>query len=243
MAKIDLKKSSGFSLFYENEDLITQDLSYSRHGSVTIDDIRIQLLNQELSYPETFYYKYLKLDHEGILENKGVRFNIYIVPPNLAGIEYVKTRAMKLPKHPKIMEVLHGGGTIIMQKFRNSHEGDVIVAKVKKDQKIIVPPGYATTVVNTRQSTLVISEVYSNEIRQISVLDDMQGLAYYVIRKNAKQEIVRNPRYKGTPSLRKVKWEKVLSDKNITLKTPIIKQILRKHDKFEWLFKENSIEI
>lgn len=245
MAKIDLKKSSGFSLYYENNVLSAQDLTISRSGEVPIEDIRPQLLNQELSYPEVFYSKYLKLDHDGILANKNIRFNIYVIPPNLAGIEFVKTRAMRLTKHPKIMEVLYGGGSIVMQKLPNKSykEGDLIVSKLKRDQKVIVPPGYASTVVNSRQTTLIISEIYSDDLNQDAVLDEMQGMAYYVIRKNAKQEIVRNPNYKLAPKIRKVKWDKVLADHSITLRTPIIKQLLRKYEKFKWLFEEDSITL
>lgn len=242
MAKIDLKKSSGFAIFYDNDLLVMQDLVCPQSGNVDIETIRPQLLNEELSYPENFYSKFLKLDHDGILSNKNIRFNIYVIPANLAGIEYVKTRAMRLTRHPKIIEVLYGGGAVVMQKIDGNSE-DAIIAKVKKDQKVIVPPGYASSIVNTRQSVMIVSEIYSDQLKQNAVLDEMRGMAYYIIRKNAKQEIVRNPKYKSAPTIRKIKWEKILSDSNITLRTPIIKQILRKYEKFKWLFEENSITI
>jgi len=68
-------------------------------------------------------------------------------------------------------------------------------------------------------------------------------LAYYVIRKNAKQEIVRNPNYKIVNEPEKIDWDSITQEYGITPKTPIIKQIVRKNERFEWLFKENSVSI
>jgi hypothetical protein len=49
MAKIDLKRTSGFPLIYDGEDLQAKDLSFKDIISVSIDDIRSQLLNKELT--------------------------------------------------------------------------------------------------------------------------------------------------------------------------------------------------
>ena len=75
------------------------------------------------------------------------------------------------------------------------------------------------------------------------MLDGKSGLAYYVIRKNAKQEIVRNPYYKIVNEPEKLDWDKIILNYGITPKTPVIKQIIRKYEKFDWLFKENSITL
>jgi oxalate decarboxylase/phosphoglucose isomerase-like protein (cupin superfamily) len=244
MAKVDLKKSAGFSLLLEDGELQPQDMEYYRKGTVEIDDIRPQLLNQELSYPEVFYHKYLGIDNDDIFSSKNLKVNIYQIPPNFAGIEFVKTRATRLPNHPKIVEVIYGGGTIVMQKMDEDNEkSDIIITKVKRDRKLIVPPGYDFTLVNTRNAQLIAIEVYNSETKHVSQLDSLKGLAYYVIRKNAKREIVRNPVYRNIPKHRKIKWEDIVDDYNITLKTPILKQILRKYDKFDWLFEENDLEI
>ncbi|MCA9374756.1 hypothetical protein KC622_00325 [Candidatus Dojkabacteria bacterium] len=243
MAKIDLKKSAGFSLILENNELTSTDFVPKTMLVADIEDVRNQLLNQDLSYPETFYNKYLSLDQDNILDQKGLRLNTYVIPSNLAGIEYVKTRANRLKTHPKILEVLYGGGVIILQRYTEDGNTDVILTKIKRDQKIIVPPDFAMVLVNTRQSTLVVSEIYQKDLRHSASLDEMKGMNYYVIRKNAKQEIVRNPNYRDDSKYRRVKWEDLATKHSITLRTPIIKQILRKYEKFSWLFKENSPEI
>ena len=45
MAKIDLKKTSGFSMVYDGEDLQVKDHSFNEKISVSISEIRNQLLN------------------------------------------------------------------------------------------------------------------------------------------------------------------------------------------------------
>ena len=66
-------------------------------------------------------------------------------------------------------------------------------------------------------------------------------MAYYVIRKNAKQEIVRNPNYKIVNEPEKIDTEKILKEYSITPKTTITKQIIRKNERFDWLSKEDAI--
>lgn len=243
MARVDLKKSAGFSLFLDDEQLSTLDMQYEDFGEVGIDQIKPQLLNEELTSPEIFYYKYLGFDHEGIFASKRLKVNAYLIPPSFAGIEFVKTRATRLASHPKIMEVIHGGGAVIMQKFEKSGKGDIIFSKIGKEQKFVVPGGYDVVLINTRTVPMVVLEVYSQDTKHVSQLDSMKGMSYYVIRKNAKLEIVKNPRYREVDHYRKVIWEEVVSKHNITQKTPVVKQILRKYEKFAWLFNENSVTV
>lgn len=241
MAKIDLKKSSGFPLQSESGILTSPDLSFSKTRAFSIYDLRPQLLNQDLSYPQEVYTKYYSFDQDDVFRSKGFVVNVYQIPPNLAGIEYVKTRAIRSNLN-RIFEMWYGGGTVLLQNYVQENN-DVLVLKLKREQKFIVPAGYAVSLVNTRQAQLVVAEVQSVDSRNKAVLDEMKGMAYYVIRKNAKQEIVRNPFYKHAPEFRKYSWDSKLSKYGVTLKTPVIKQILRKHEKFNWLFGDNEIEL
>jgi len=170
--------------------------------------------------------------------------NFYILPPNLAGIEFVKTRATKCAKYPRIFDFAYGGATVLIQKYTSPRKNRVIKASVKKKDKLIIPPDYEVVVVNTRQnSNLIFVEYYSVDAKPRVVLDERNGLAYYIIRKNAKQETVRNPSYKMVNEIEKVDWDKVRSDLGVTPKTPINKQIMRKYERFDWLFKEDSVQI
>lgn len=244
MAKIDLKKTSGFPLVYDGEDLQVKDLSFKDVISVSIDDIRPQLLNKELSCPDVFYKKYKHLDFDNLYSSKDLQINFIVLKPNLAGIEFVKTRATRCAKYARLIDIVYGGATILMQRYRSPKDNRIIRIVAKKEQKVIIPAGYSAVVVNTRQnSNLIFAEFASINASPEVVLDDKNGLAYYIIRKNAKQETVRNPYYKIVNEPEKLDWDKIILNYGITPKTPVIKQILRKYEKFDWLFKENSVAI
>lgn len=68
-------------------------------------------------------------------------------------------------------------------------------------------------------------------------------MSYYIIRKNAKQETVRNPEYKIVNEPEKMNSDSILSKYGVTEKTPIVKQVMRKYEKFKWLFEMDSVDI
>lgn len=244
MAKIDLKSISGLPITYENDEILFKDFTYREKVSITIDDIREQLLNQSLDCPEIFYDIYKYVDFNSIFKEKNVRVNIYLVKANIAGVEYVKTKALRCKKYPKIIEVFAGTGTILLQKYRSPKDNQVIKISIKKGSKVIIPAEYDFVAVNTRLNAPFIFAEYCfyGAISRI-VLDESNGMAYYVIRKNAKQEIVRNSSYKIVNEPEKTDMDRLITTYGITPKTPVAKQILRKYEKFEWLFKENSVSI
>ncbi len=244
MAKIDLRQSSGLPLFYSGEDLQPQGLTIKDTAVFCIDNIRPQLLNEELNCPEIYYKKYKDIDKDGVFKEKKLKINIYLIYPNLAGIEYTKTFATKSLRRVRILEIIYGAGTILLQKYDSPAKNRIIKIQAKKGQKIIIPSGYTCTIINSRQgSNLIVLELLSRDAKPRIVLDDKGGMAYYIIRKNAKQEIVRNPNYKIVSEPEKIQWDTVLTKYSITAKTPIIKQVMRKYEKFEWIFKENSVNI
>lgn len=242
MAKIDLKKTSGFPLIYDGEDLQAKDLKFQETISISISDVRPQLLNKELSCPEVFYKKYKCLDFDNLYASKNLKINFYVLKPNLAGIEFVKTRATKCLKYARLIDIVYGGATILLQKYKTPKDNRIIRISAKREQKVIIPAGYSAVIVNTRQnSNLIFAEYLSVHASPQVVLDEKNGLAYYIIRKNAKQETVRNPYYKIVNEPEKLDWDKIIVNYGITPKTPVIKQILRKYEKFDWLFKEDAV--
>ena len=244
MPRIDLRQSSGLPISYNSEDLLPQGLSILQQSVICIDDIRPQLLNEDLNCPQVFYKKYEDIDKDGVFKEKGLRINMYLIFPNLAGIEYSKTFATRSKRFSRIFEVAYGGGTLLLQKYESALNNRVIKIPLKKGQKAIIPSGYTCSIINSRQnSNLIILEIYSRDAKPRIVLDDRKGMSYYIIRKNARQEIVRNPEYKMVQEPEKINTEKILSKYGITAKTPIVKQIMRKYEKFKWLFEKNSVSI
>ncbi|MBN1618829.1 hypothetical protein JW887_05845 [Candidatus Dojkabacteria bacterium] len=249
MPAIDLKKFSGLSLSYEQGKLMAQesgiDISTSR--SVSIDDIRPQLLNPDLSCPKFFYYYFTSVDRKNVLKRKNLRCDFYVVPSNLAGIEYVKTRGLDTGGYPVLVDVIHGFSAVILQCSCTSGPDSIpstksIVIKLKKGEKYIIPPGWKFVFVNTRQTISVISIIFSMKASFKSVFDESRGAASYVIRKNARQEIVQNPYYRNLVKMRSVKPFDLYKYFKLTAKTPIFKQILRKYERFKWLHEPEKID-
>jgi len=241
MARIDLRKSAGIPLLYNGTDLQPQGLKFKNVLAVDINEIRPQLLNKSLSCPQNFYRKWEDLDGENIFAERNLLVNFYTIQPNLAGIEYVKTIAAQCDKYPRIIEAVYGGGMVLMQKYNSSEDNIVIKRILKKGDKAIVPGNFSYTIINTRQnSNLIAVEISCKNSSTKKVLDDNNGMSYYVIRKNAKQEVVRNPDYKIVNNIDKTDWEKVFQEKGITPRTPIIRQILRNYERYTWLFEKGS---
>ncbi|HRX44013.1 MAG TPA: glucose-6-phosphate isomerase family protein [Candidatus Dojkabacteria bacterium] len=244
MAKIDLKQSTGLPIFYSGEDLLPQGLSVSQTSLVCIDEIRLQLLNPDLNCPENFYKKYSDLDKDNVFKEKNIKINMYLIFPNLAGIEYTKTFATRSKNYPRILEIAYGGGIILLQRYDSPKSNRVIKLPVKKGQKIIIPQGYTCAIINSRQnSNLIVLELHSRDAKPRIVLDDRKGMSYYIIRKNAKQETVRNPEYKIVEEPESINIDSILSKYGVRNGTPIVKQIMRKYEKFTWLFSQDSVSI
>jgi len=244
MAKTDLKSSSGLPLYFTGEEIQSEEYSSKSTSVITLEDIRPQLLNQELDCPDTFYSKYKDIDNsKGVIESQDLRVNIYLMKPNLAGIEFVKSKATKCSSYPRLFEIIYGGGNVLLQKYIGPDENKVYRLQVKKGSKFFVPPGYAICLVNTRQaSTLIALEITPRDARTRVVLEDKRGMSYYIIRKNAKVEIVKNPAYKMVDDIEELDFEPLLEEKRITPKRPLVKQIERKRERYDWFFEKSDMD-
>ena len=244
MAKIDLKQSTGLPIFYSGEDLLPQGLTVNQTSTICIDEIRSQLLNPDLNCPENFYKKYSDIDKDSIFKEKNIKINMYLIFPNLAGIEYTKTFATRSKRYPRILEIAYGGGIVLLQRYDSPSKNRIIKLQVRKGQKIIIPSGYTCAIINSRQnSNLIVLEIHSRDAKPRIVLDDRKGMSYYIIRKNAKQETVRNPEYKIVEEPETLNTDSILSKYGVRNGTPVVKQIMRKYEKFTWLFSQDSVSI
>ena len=244
MAKTDLKTSSGLPLYFNGEEIQSEDFSSNSISTVYLEDIRPQLLNQDLDCPEIFYTKYKDIDDsKESIKKQNLRVNIYLMKPNLAGIEFVKSKATRCSSYPRLFETIYGGGNILLQKYISPRENKIYRLQVKKGSKFLVPPGYSVCLINTRQaSTLIVLEISSRESRSRVVLEDKGGMSYYIIRKNAKVEVVRNPVYKIVDTVETLDMDKILDERGITPKRNLIKQIEKDSEKFDWIHKKSDMD-
>lgn len=141
MAKTDLKSSSGLPLYFNGEDIQSEEYSSTSISTIALEDIRPQLLNQDLDCPDIFYSKYKDMDNDSEdFKKQGIRTNIYLMKPNLAGIEFVKSKATRCRNYPRLFEIIYGGGNVLLQKYISPEENKFYRLQVKKGIKIYSTP-------------------------------------------------------------------------------------------------------
>jgi oxalate decarboxylase/phosphoglucose isomerase-like protein (cupin superfamily) len=168
-----------------------------------------------------------------------------VLPTGLLGVEFTKSHIYGGGNQSKdincIIEVVKGGATILLQKNKPPEEyeiettiRDFIVAKVKSGEKFPIPSGFQYSFINTRNYPLVLSRIYKYDGRiDYRTLRREQGLGYYVIRKNARQEYVKNPRYRETPKLRTVKPETYARKYKVSSTKPLYMQLVENPTRFK----------
>jgi oxalate decarboxylase/phosphoglucose isomerase-like protein (cupin superfamily) len=258
---IYLSKPSSFDIKVDNvnHDLIAgESIVYRDVLEGTLEYVRPCLLNTELDVPVHLYRIYQGLDIKvGSLEDvdKNYQYDLLLMPPNVTGVEYSKTHGHATPiipnkniSYPVIIEVLFGVGTFLFQKLNPNFDpllavepevSEVYMIKAKKGEKVIIPPGFQYSLINTRNTYLITGRfhyVWENKSRRQKV-EEKQGLSYYVIRKNARQEIVMNPNYRSTPKLRKIRSDQTTRLVKFKSSKPLIEIFKKSPEKFEFLIK------
>jgi len=186
----------------------------SYKNKILLSNLLPTLLNNSLLYPEIVYEEHKELFYENDrnLTTNGISFDLVLLPQGLLGIEYIKTHIYYTPDEGKetystVVEVYYGMLTIIMQKnkpkdkftFDTSVEEGMIV-RLRTGEKLAIPTGFYYTFVNSSNAPVLFVRVYKPKSSfNCPFLTREKGLAYYCIRKNAKQEIVHNPLYKDIP--------------------------------------------
>ena len=142
--------------------------------------------------------------------------NITVWEPGTVGEEYIKTYGHY---HVGTLEenysILLGEGIALLQKRAIDREGNDIAdvleefraVSVKAGDTVFMPSGYGHLVVNTGNTYLVSADdspVDFGEKDPVSLpghadyepVKKMRGFAYYVVEKNGKPALVKNPLYK-----------------------------------------------
>ncbi len=216
---IDLFSSSSLPISYDpNSDrfIFTDALRCNQYKKIELRKLIPALLNKTLKYPELVYSEteeiYFQDDAE-IFASNPVKYEVIVLPPGLLGIEFIKSHIYytqeEKGKYSCIVECLSGILTVIIQKNKQKDEFDFetsikegILITLRKGEKIAIPTGYYYTFINSRNRPVIFSRVFHHKgIIDYSSLKREQGLGYFAIRKNARAEIVYNPRYRNIPAL------------------------------------------
>jgi len=141
------------------------------------------------------YYMYGDLVEDGNL-----KYSITVVPQNLLGNEFTKTKGhIHIGDYKETYTVLEGEAIYLMQKGDENEISDVYAVMAKKGESIIIPSGYGHVTINAVKETLKTGDWRNIACKQdYSLFEKLQGACYYYTTNGW----VKNENYKNVPELR-----------------------------------------
>jgi hypothetical protein len=255
---VDLQLSSGLSIKFDElaeKFLYGDDITFSSINRIPLASMLPGLLNKSLKYPENVYLEHRNIcrkSDEEIFRTTGYNYDLLMLPSGLMGVEFIRSHIFYAAcdggqRLSEIVEVISGSLTILLQKNKekiDEYEFDTsvsegLVIRLTQGEKFAIPKGYYYTFINTRTKPVVFSRFYTKGcVCDYTLFKKEQGLAYFAIRKNAKQEIVLNPRYREIPQIRKTTPKDAQASLNPPVKSeePLYVQIVSGASSFSsWL--------
>ncbi len=210
---IDITEISGLPIKIDEDRgriLCDDCLEYQAEVHVPLSKLTPILLNKYLKYPEVVYKHHINVKSRNSTLDGKFRYDLIHLPFGLLGIEFIKTHvyySRYVPdKYDCVIEVYAGTLTIMIQKNREKEDpyefetsvDDITVINIGKGQRVAIPTGVFYTFINTGMSPVIFAKITAFNHKEIdySIFRREKGLAYYLISKNAKIEIVANPKYK-----------------------------------------------
>lgn len=193
-------------------DLLPKDYTPKHYASRPHEVMREVLMDPSAEGPAIHYH---------MVRGGTDQTNITIWEPGKVGGEYIKTYGHYHVGHlDETYTVLAGEGIVVLQKRAIGADGQPIndeidemyAVHVKPGDKLFIPSGMGHLVANISDTYFVTSDdspVHFDEPdpaslpghADYSAVKAMQGFAYYVVEKDGKPALVKNPRYKRVPDI------------------------------------------
>jgi len=136
----------------------------------------------------------------GLKEKNGLRYDITLIPPNVLGREFVKTKGhFHVGNFGELYQVLKGEGIFLLQKGTKKVE-DVYFVKAKKGEFVKIPPDYGHVTINAKDETLKIANWILKDVKSDYLpLEKKKGACYYLTVYGWRK----NKNYKNVPPLKR----------------------------------------
>jgi glucose-6-phosphate isomerase len=138
--------------------------------------------------------------YRGIEEKGDLRYDITIIPSQMMGSEFNKTKGHQhCGSFQELYTVLEGEAILLMQKQDGEKIEDVFAVLAKAGQSVIVPSGYGHITINRGETDLKMSNWVSKKCpSQYELFEKLQGACYYF----TKLGWIKNKNYEAVPELR-----------------------------------------
>jgi len=215
----NLHSSSGLPIEFNKNSLVFGEDVVSEEVDVrTLKEVKGLLLdtvsdddNRKLYY---MYRDVHLLKDEKAIRERGLRYDITIIPPGKLGREYVKTAGHYHPEipgkkvtYPEIYEVLRGEAHYLLQKKKEDSDEieRAVVIKAKAGDKVLIPPGYGHITINPSKEVLVMANWVADNFKSIyGPIQRKRGGAYYEIEEGNEFRWIPNTNYKDLPNLEEI---------------------------------------
>ena len=179
------------------------------------------------------------------IKEKGLRYDITIIPPNKLGLEFVKTAGHYHPflpdsdiTYPELYEVLEGEAHYLLQRIagKRSFEKitDVVVVNAKEGDKVIIPPNYGHVTINPTETTLKMANWVARAFSSIyEPVKRRSGAAYFELTNG---EFILNEKYEEVPDIRFQKPADIEKEVGLNLnKEKGMYELIKEPEKLEFL--------
>lgn len=224
-----------------------------QYSTRTLEDLSKVLEDPQAQGPDIVYWMYRNTGRKtdaGIQEAYDLRYDLSCFRAAMLGREYLKTSGHYHPHvpgqdvaYPEIYEILYGEALYIMQKVADYGAPpaeveieDVIVARVRAGQKIIMPPGYGHVTINLGDGPVLMSNWVSNRFSSFyASAEACRGFGWYVVKQGEQPAYERNPRYaRGVPQYREAEPQEV-PELGISWDTPMYTACAQAPERFAFL--------
>ena len=228
----DLSKVSGLGLKLDVKrcSLISgNSLNKVKPQARCLSEMRSALAQRDILSPRQLYYIYRGLrdikDADAIRKNK-LRYDVTVIPCASLGNEFIKTAGQnQRDAYGGLYEVLYGTAWCLLQKADGRNPRiieDVILVKAFAADKIIIPPGYGHTLINTAKTPLVVSEWASaGFLPEDEAYEMARGAAYFIFKDSLGERFEVNPYYREVSKIRVSRAPEKITDFGLSSKEPM----------------------
>lgn len=176
------------------------DLSNIKPDVRYLDDMREVLFDKDFAKnsPNIALYNM----YRGLEEKNGLRYDITVVPSNMLGSEFVKTKGhYHGGSYGEVYMVLEGSAIYLMQKKSDNDEiVDTYFVQAHKGDVVIIPSYYGHITINPSETEelKMANWVSTKCMSDYSLYVKLQGAGYYF----TKQGWLKNENYKSVSELR-----------------------------------------
>ena len=252
---INLEKTSGLPVEVDEQYHLKLNppavANNNRRFSRKFSEMTVALMDPDVKAPAEITYEVYGgvhlAEHESIIQDNHLTYDITILPAMMLGREYNKTVGhyhANIPgtmiAHPELYEVLAGKGLFLLQKMDAKFENLITVLAIEGEagDKIIYPPNYGHIMVNIGDEPLIMANWLSTDYKALyEPIKDRHGMALYVVKgQDGQPTFVKNENYKDQPMMRKmIIGDKLRSDFGLKSGEPMYTTAMRNPKILEFL--------